>query len=260
MLLRRASSTARISGNAIESPVEVDEATVMRAPHDPQRAGHGSAARARDGASLQKLAMPPPALDERWRKRQDESGEAGGKLGRGDVSWPKRRQPVAPPLRHRTSLNQLTKVELRNGSNGKPRVQRVKGDVPCKHGCGGVATSAAPLDLRACPPNEGHAHAILLAAGRSSRAPLFSAATCGVPTVTGFRNCIDGASPITQTENVFSVQDEVREQAAKRARIRISASHAGDARVRESASSLMQAGRFARHAFSRSAAEVCHAG
>ena len=62
----------------------------MRETHDAQDACHRAPARCQDRADQQNLRVPPGALDEEWRKRQDDPGKAGGKERNGSVSWQRR--------------------------------------------------------------------------------------------------------------------------------------------------------------------------
>jgi hypothetical protein len=76
-------SGARAPRRAAEHAVEVDEAALARAAGDPQRARHGAPPRGQHRADQQHPGVPPGAMDEQRRERQDDRGEAGGQVRHG---------------------------------------------------------------------------------------------------------------------------------------------------------------------------------
>jgi hypothetical protein len=76
-------SGARAPCSAAEHAVVVDEAALARAAGDPQQARHGAPARSQDRADEEHAGVPPGAVDEQRRERQDDRGEAGGQVRHG---------------------------------------------------------------------------------------------------------------------------------------------------------------------------------
>ena len=56
----------------------VHEVPLAAEAGDPQKARYGPLPRSQEGADEQDLSVPPGAVDEQGRKRDDEPGEAGG--------------------------------------------------------------------------------------------------------------------------------------------------------------------------------------
>lgn len=75
-----AAASARAPRCPVEDAVDVHEPPLLRTAHGPQDAGHRAPTGGEDRANQQNLSVSPRAMDEQRRERQDEFGEAGGKI------------------------------------------------------------------------------------------------------------------------------------------------------------------------------------
>jgi len=111
-----AAASPRVPYGAAEDAVIVHEVALARATSDPQKACHGAPARGQNGADQQGPSVPPGAVDEQGRERQDDPGEAGGpvwhraSLGRDTTSLPV--VPASSPTLTQP-LTRMAKLELK---------------------------------------------------------------------------------------------------------------------------------------------------
>ena len=101
-----AAAGPRAPSRTIEDAVGAHEPSVVRAAHDPQDARDCPSPRRQDLADQQHLPVPPRAVDEQRRERQDEPDEAGGQRRHRGVSSRGHHQPI----RHARSVSSLQSI------------------------------------------------------------------------------------------------------------------------------------------------------
>jgi hypothetical protein len=109
--------------------MEVHEPPLVCQAHDPQGAGHRAPTGGQKRADQQDPGMPPRAMGEQRRERQDDTGEAGGQGQQGSILWWGRHQPNRHARfvtsNHRRTVR-LAKVELRRAN---ARLHRLVADL-----------------------------------------------------------------------------------------------------------------------------------